>query len=182
MADQTPDMKLTPRVQIAESEAMDRLARHRAIPHKPPATRLSKSVSKMARRLLKDEAPGIELLKTRWKDLVGERLSKVSTPQKLTGKKGELVLTLEILPAAAPLFQHHGEALRQKLSVQLGGGLKSIRMVHKADAGRTVTRPGAMPLPLQDVKALETPLTDIKNKQLAQALLAFGKAVYTRDR
>lgn len=178
-----PDIPpLRPRIEITEKEALERLSRHRAKPVRVTGKRLSTSIGKVTAPFLKDEGPGLARLKARWKDLVGERLAGLSQPIKLSGKKGETVLTLEILPAAAPLFQHQAEMLRQKLSVFSGGQLKAIKLVQANTArsetnGQTRTRP----LSLAELQSLENALSGIKNASLSKALLAFGKAVYTKD-
>ena len=179
-----PDIeKLVPRNPIDEAEALARLSRHRAKPATPGTPSFANRLHKITRPILKDEGPGIGQIRARWKDLVGERLAKISKPIKLTGKQGELVLTLEILPAAAPLFQHQGDALRQKLSVLTGGGLKSIKYVHSSQAKTASKSPKwTAPLPMKDEEALKAGLQGIKNPQLTQVLLAFGKAVYTQEK
>jgi hypothetical protein len=179
MTDDADKIVLRPRIPLSEEEALARLSAKRARRVHGNGKKFVTSLGRNAKALLKDQGPGIGMLKSRWADLAGEKLARVSSPLKLTGKKGAWVLTLEILPAAAPLFQHQGEGLRQKLSIMMGGELKSIKLVqtNPKTAGR---KPGyKAPMPLKDVRALEAELSDIKNKQLSEALLAFGKAVYT---
>lgn len=182
MANDADKIVLRPRIPLTEEEALARLSAKRARRVHGDGKKFVTSLGRRAKDLLKDQGPGIGMLKSRWADLAGDRLARVSMPQKLTGKKGEWVLTLEIMPAAAPLFQHQGEALRRKLSIMMGGELKSIKLVQSnpKTAGR---KPGyKAPMPLKELRALEAELADIKNKQLSEALLAFGKAVYTDER
>lgn len=176
-----PDIRLRPRSPVSEDEALQRLSKKRGKPIRPVTRRVSTGLKSVTRDILKDGGTGIGPLKAKWRSVVGDRLAAASTPVKLSGKPGERVLTLQILPAAAPLFQHHGEALRKKVSLLMGGELKSIRLVQDAQGKSQKSGARTAPLSLQDRKALEAALTDIKNQQLSDALLAFGQAVYKKE-
>ena len=178
MNHKTPDIPLRPRHATSEEEALKRLKSRRARPMRAPAPHVSKGVNAVTRKILKDEGPGLALLRRRWKDLAGERLSSVSKPIKLSGKKDNLVLTLSISRAAAPLFQHQAEGLRQKLSVQLGGNLTAIKLAHDGSGRTKKKQPFQAPISAIKLRELENGVSGINNKQLSDALLDFGKAVY----
>ena len=162
-----------------ERAALQRLARHRAKPVGPSGQILGRRVQQVLGKVAKDEGPGLPMIQSRWRDLVGERLSKMSRPVKLTGKSTARILTLEILPASAPVFQHMSEQLKQKLGALMGGHFKEIKYLQTTP---TRARPAARPLSAQEREEIMASLADIKNPQLSAALLAFGEAVYTQDR
>ena len=166
-----------------ESEALARLSRHRAKPVSPPGQRLHTKIAKLVRKYEGKGSLGLPHLQRRWKELAGDRLSKLSTPVKLAGPAEARILTLEILPAASPLFQHQGEFLKQHLSMAIGGKIVDIKLKHKAaSAGQKDSKPGVRPLTIQEREAITAELKDIKNPKLAAALLAFGEAVYKHSR
>lgn len=166
-----------PRHELSEAEALRRLFSHRAVPVKAPGNRLSGSIRKVTRSLLKEEGPGIELLKQRWNDLAGERLAKISEPTRLTKGKAGKILHLDILPAAAPLFQHQGESLRRKISVLIGGDLAVIKLNQTGMPTKTgETRIGTRILTLEERRELEAQFMDVQNTQLKAALMKFGSS------
>lgn len=166
-----------------EALALDRLSRHRAKPVTGPAQQIHRRVSKLLSKYTDHEGPGLPLLQRRWKDLVGERLSKLSRPVKLSGKGMDRVLTLEILPAASPIFQHQSDFLRQHLATAIGGPLKDIKLIQKQSVGtlKAPTKPARL-LTAQEREEIQAGLTNIKNPKLAAALLAFGQAICTQER
>ena len=143
--------------------------------------RFRNRIQKVMAPYRKDEkSPGLTQIRQRWKDLVGDKLAGMSVPVRLSGKGLDRTLTLEIIPAAAPLFLHQSETLRQKISIACGGELKALKFIQRAPQKTSLTR--RRPLSAQDRARLEAELSGIKNKQLSAALLAFGEAVYTQDK
>ncbi len=178
MSSSSSDEPLKPRFDISEQEALQRLSHQRAIPARRGARKFSSGLHKVTRAILKDEGPGIDQLIARWKDLVGERLAKVSVPTKLTKSKDGSILHLDIAPAAAPLFQHQGEALRKKISILIGGNLKAIKLHQKtvtSSSGDGEKRRHI--LTIEETKEIESAVTDVKNYELRKALMNFGKSV-----
>ncbi|MEL7481950.1 MAG: DciA family protein, partial [Pseudomonadota bacterium] len=101
----------------------------RSRPARP--VRRERNLSRDFRTILKGNAPkGTTLMRLQvdWTDLVGERLSKVCRPVKLSGAKTGQTLTLRVLPAASALVQHQGETLRQRLSVAAGGTIVRLKL------------------------------------------------------
>ena len=167
----------------AEAVALDRLSRHRAKPVRAPAQQLSTRVSRLLSKYADRDGPGLPLLQRRWKDLVGERLAKLSYPVKLSGKGLDRVLTLEILPAASTIFQHQSDFLKQHLTSAIGGTLKDIKLVQKSSVGHVQSKAThTRPLTAQEREEIQAGLNSIKNPKLAAALLAFGQAIYTQKR
>ena len=161
-----------------ERAALKRLSKHRARPANGQGERLSLRITKIMKPYTKNEGPGISMLQRRWKDLVGERLAKLSYPIKLTGKAENRVLTLEILPSASPIFQHQSE-----MAASSGGFLKDLKVVHKATPGQNGDKARKLrPLSAQERDQLNEGVASVKNPRLSQALLAFGEAVYRQDR
>ncbi|MAK60641.1 MAG: hypothetical protein CMK09_06655 [Ponticaulis sp.] len=165
-----------------ESEALARLSRHRAKPVMPAGQRLHSKIAPLVRKFEGKGTPGLPHLKRRWTELAGERLAKLSTPIKLSGPAEARILTLEILPAASPLFQHQGEFLKQHLSMAIGGKIVDIKLKQKVSTRPADGKPAARPLTIQEREAITNELKHIKNPKLAAALLAFGEAIYTHNR
>jgi hypothetical protein len=67
---------------------------------------------------------GASALEPRWREIVGERLARVTRPQKLTKGRGGAGGTLELRVAgpAALLVQHQSEDILQRVNLFLGAG------------------------------------------------------------
>lgn len=128
--------------------------------------------------------PPIQVLRQRWREIVGEQLYKYCRPEKLSGGKDGRVLTLRVLPQAAPMVQHQSETLRQRVSVSAGGDITAIRIVQGAlqsQEHKVLRRRKTRPLTAQERKALEDRVSGIADKKLRDAIVALGEAMLTAE-
>lgn len=165
---------------IAEAQARVRLRYSRARKVRPVAPTIGRIASTLNRKKGDKKLPPIKLLKRRWREMVGESLSKVCAPEKITGKKGERNLVLKVIPAAATLVQHQSETIRERVSVAVGGDIKTIKLIQGQLPGRTAM------LPKPRSKAVITPemrreveeiTQSIEDPKLRDAIVALGLAV-----
>ncbi len=108
----------------SESEAREILARRKTRPARrnPPtaARALAATIKEMDERF----GRGALSLENRWVEIVGERLARVSQPQKLTKGRGGAGGTLElrVVGAAALLVQHQSADILSRVNLFLGEG------------------------------------------------------------
>ena len=127
--------------------------------------------------------PAIQMLQARWREIAGEQLWKFCRPEKLSGGKDGRVLTLRVLPQAAPMVQHQSETIRQRVSVAAGGDITAIRLVQgplksgEAPKPRRVTRP----LTPKERADLEASTASIQDERLRAAIVALGAAMLTAE-
>ncbi|KJS35080.1 MAG: hypothetical protein VR74_18025 [Hyphomonas sp. BRH_c22] len=123
------------------------------------------------------------MLQRRWREIVGEKLYPFCRPEKITGGKDGRVLTLRVIPQAAPLVQHQVETIRQRVSVSAGGDIIAIKIVQGALATSEPARPRRRPVPLTSAqrRQLEDSAARIENTALRAAIVALGAAVLTAD-
>ena len=128
---------------------------------------------------------GASALEPRWTEIVGERLARVTRPQKLTRGRGGAGGTLELRVAgpAALLVQHQSEEILQRVNLFLGAGsVEKLRIAQgpvKPPAGLPTPprqRSGARPLPAHQEAELKASLADAPDP-LKGPLEQLGRAV-----
>lgn len=127
--------------------------------------------------------PPIQVLRQRWREIAGEQLYKYCRPEKLSGGKDGRVLTLRVIPQAAPMVQHQSETLRQRVSVSAGGDITSIRIV-QGPLTTTDTKPlrrRTRALSPKERKQLEESSAGIADSKLREAIVALGAAMLTTE-
>ena len=141
------------------------------------------AAERLARKSGGKKLPAIRMLQARWREIAGEQLWKFCRPEKLSGGKDGRVLTLRVLPQAAPMVQHQSETIRQRVSVAAGGDVTSIRLVQgslksgEAPKARRVTRA----LTPKERADLEASTASIGDDRLRAAIVALGAAMLTAD-
>lgn len=107
-----------------EAEAREILARRRTRPLPRPAPKAGKALHKLVRDLDDRFGKGASALEPRWREIVGERLARVTRPQKLTKGRGNAggTLELKVAGAAALLVQHQSQEIIDKVNLFLGAG------------------------------------------------------------
>lgn len=107
-----------------DAEVREILSRRRTRPAPRPTPRASKSLAPLIRKLDEQFGRGAGALEPRWREIVGDRLARVTRPQKLTrGKGGQPgVLELRVAGAAALLVQHQSEDILARVNLFLGAG------------------------------------------------------------
>lgn len=149
-----------------------------------PGRKLGGRVRMLTQSIFRDAGlaptgPGISMLEDQWSDLLGPRLAGLSAPVKLSGTKAGQVLTIEIVPAAAPVFQHQSETLKSSINAATGLKLRDLKFIQKVPTAKQKGSAPTKPLALNEKRELEAPLEGVQSSHLRKALLAFGVAVYT---
>jgi len=153
----------------------------------PPAGR---SLAPLIKKLDAQFGRGAGALEPRWVEIVGERLARVTRPQKLTKGRGAAGGTLELRVAgpAALLVQHQSEDIIQRVNLFLGAG--SVERLRIAQgpvkplpvAGAKARARGKMvlpPLPASVEAELATSVEDAPDS-LKAALRKLGRAVLSQ--
>jgi hypothetical protein len=98
----------------------------------------------------------------------------------MAGTKDGRVLTVRVLPAAAPLIQHQSETIRQRVSVAAGGDIIKLKLV-QGELGskrRTAILPPREMTP-EALAKLEASVQNITDPALRAAIVSLGQAVLT---
>lgn len=173
-------VKFTTLDPIAEAQARAILRQARGKAMHPGAPTIGQAAAGFVRKAAPAAAPGIARLKAQWRDIVGEDIAKYCQPEKLTGKKGDRCLTLRVIPQAAPLVQHRGQEIRQRLSSVAGGVVTRLKIVQ---GPLSSTAPAFQPrrprrtLSAAELAELEAKVADIQNAALRAATVSLGKAM-----
>lgn len=169
---------------LEEARALVKLRYTRARALRPPMKAVAISADRVGRKSGAGKLPPLKLLQARWREIAGEQIYKFSHPEKISASKDGRVLTLRVIPQAAPLVQHQSETIRQRVSVAAGGDITAIRIVQgpiQRGAETVAYRPKAGPLTPDEAQALETEANRIENPRLRAAIVALGKAVLSAD-
>lgn len=168
---------------LEEARARVRLRYQRARKVHPGIPQIGLAAERLGRKVGAKKMPAVQLLQRRWRDIVGEKLYPFCRPEKITGGKDGRVLTLRVIPQAAPLVQHQAETIRQRVSVSAGGDIVSIRIIQGALATSEPARPRrrSVPLTTDQRRQLEDSTAMIGNAALRAAIVALGAAVLTED-
>lgn len=169
---------------IEEARALVKLRYSRARTLRPPMKPLALSADRISRKSGGAKLPPLKLLQARWKEIVGDQIYRFSHPEKLTASKDGRILTLKVVPQAAPLIQHQSETIRQRVSVAAGGDITGIRIVQgpvSRGAETVAYRPKARPLTPAEAESLESKAERIENPRLRAAIVALGKAVLSAE-
>jgi len=165
-----------------EAMARARLRRMRAKPAFQPRNTLGRNIRKITRKHLKGTGSPISKLRDDWEKIVGERLARLTRPEKISGAKAGRTLTLRVLPAAAALIQHQSETIRQRVSVGAGGNITKLKLIQGPlrATDKPLPKP-ARPLTAQEREALEAGTQKIEDPALKAAIVALGRAVLSDD-
>ena len=114
-----------------DAEAREILSRRRTRPAPRPAPKAGRALQGLIKELDAKFGRGASALEPRWTEIVGERLARVTRPQKLTKGRGGAGGTLELRVAgpAALLVQHQSEEILQRVNLFLGpGSVEKLRI------------------------------------------------------
>lgn len=114
-----------------DDEVREILSRRRTRPAPRPAPKAGRALQGLIRELDAKLGRGAGALEPRWREIVGERLARVTRPQKLSkgrdGKGG--TLELRVAGPAALLVQHQSEEILQRVNLFLGpGSVEKLRI------------------------------------------------------
>lgn len=168
-----------------DEEVREILSRRRTRPAPRPAPRAGRALQALIKELDAKFGRGAAALEPRWREIVGDRLARVTRPQKLTRGRGGAGGTLELRVAgpAALLVQHQSEDILARVNLFLGpGSVDRLRIAQgpvKPPADLPAPpRPGraARPLGAGDEAALKAAVADAPDA-LKGPLERLGRAV-----
>lgn len=168
-AAESPDLE-------ARAAALLEARRGRATIKPPP------KAGALAARIVKPLIPpgqkSLSEIKRQWDEIVGEKLARLTAPEKLTKGPDGLVLTIIVAGSAAPFVQHQTPLILERLRLA-GADVVAMTMKQGAPPQRAIAnvRPIAKPLSADAEKALKTALAAIEDDRLKAALLRLGRAV-----
>lgn len=171
-----------------DAEVREILSRRRTRPAPRPAPRAGKALTPLIRKLDEQFGRGAGALEPRWREIVGDRLARVTRPQKLTkGKGGQPgVLELRVAGAAALLVQHQSEEILSRVNLFLGqGAVGKLRIAQgpikplAEPAQRPKSTKTAPPLPAAAEAELAASIADAPDA-LKAALARLGRAAMSR--
>lgn len=168
---------------IEEARARIRLRYQRATRAHPGMRQIGLSAERIGRKSGAKKLPPIQILRQRWREIAGEQLYKYCRPERLSGGKDGRVLTLLVVPQAAPMVQHQSETLRQRVSVSAGGDITAIKIKQGA-LGNEPAKPmrrKSRPLTRAEREALQESAARIQDDKLRAAIVALGEAMLTAD-
>ena len=168
---------------IEEARARIRLRYQRATRAHPGMRQIGLSAERIGRKSGAKKLPPIQILRQRWREIAGEQLYKYCRPERLSGGKDGRVLTLLVVPQAAPMVQHQSETLRQRVSVSAGGDITAIKIKQGA-LGNEPAKPmrrKTRPLTRAEREALQESAARIQDDKLRAAIVALGEAMLTAE-
>lgn len=163
---------------------MARLRYARARKAHPGMPKVGIAAMRIARKSGGKKMPAIQLLQTRWKEIVGEKLYAYCRPEKLQGGRDGRILVLKVIPQAAPIIQHQSEQIRQRVSVAAGGDVTSLKIIQGPLPTRGASLPmkrSARQLTLEEREDLNRQTQTINDEKLRAAIVALGEAVLTAE-
>ncbi|MAN46246.1 MAG: DUF721 domain-containing protein [Alphaproteobacteria bacterium] len=168
---------------IEEARARVRLRYMRARRAHQGMNQIGLAAERIGRKSGAKKLPPIQVLRQRWREIAGEQLYKYCRPERLSGGKAGRVLTLKVLPQAAPMVQHQSETLRQRVSVSAGGDITAIKIVQGALQSSDVKplRRKTRPLTPKERQELEASAARIQDEKLRAAIVALGTAMLTAE-
>ena len=107
-----------------DAEVREILSRRRTRPAPRPAPKAGRALQGLIKELDGKFGRGAAALEPRWREIVGDRLARVTRPQKLTKGRSGAGGTLELRVAgpAALLVQHQSEDILARVNLFLGAG------------------------------------------------------------
>jgi len=132
---------------------------------------------------------GLGALKSRWPEIVGASLGKVSEPVRVIrppkNKAVGGVLEIRVMGAYAPLIQHQSATLLDRINLYFGGRrIERLRIVQGplTPSAKTPPSPSPQPLTPQEELALQKQVADVGDDTLRAQLLKLGRGVLRRQK
>lgn len=166
-----------------EAFARIRLRHARARASYPHAPSLGKIARRVSRKATKGKGSSLARLRDQWPEIVGEEIAALCRPEKMANTKAGRILTLLVMPAAAPLIQHQSETIRQRVSVAAGGDITGLKLVQGQPGAlkrRTISAPTRQ-LTATELADLEASARNITDLALHEAIVALGRAVLPEE-
>lgn len=164
---------------IAEARAQVKLRYSRARPVRAPMKQLGVMADRVGRKAGTAKLPPLKQMQLNWRQIVGEQIWRWSQPEKISASKDGRVLTLTVLPQAAPMIQHQSEIIRQRVSIAAGGDITSIRIIQGQirRTGPAEYKRRWRPLSPAEKAEVAAHADPIDNPRLRAAIVALGEAV-----
>ncbi len=169
---------------VEEAEARVRLRHNRGRRMSPAGRAIAGPLRKIVQKLPAPKGAPLLVLKSRWRDIVGDQLFKVCRPEKLTRSKTGRTLTLIVIPAAAPLVQHQAEIIRQRVTASAGGHVDQIRIQQGAlhAPKKSASAPKSAALSAEDLAMITRASAGIEHVKLRDAIEALGRAMLSTSK
>lgn len=173
-----------------DAEVRDILSRKRTRPAPRPAPPAGRALARMIRELDERFGKGAGALEPRWREIVGDRLARVTRPRKLTrGKAGQGgTLELRVAGPAALLVQHQSAEILERVNLFLGpGSVDRLRIAQGPvpplpDGAARPVRADRRPPPLDAAAEAELARSlDGAPDRLKTALSRLGREVLGRE-
>lgn len=172
-----------PRPLPTDAEARAILAAKRPRPPRRPPPAAAKSLAPLIKALDARFGQGTGALDSRWPEIVGEQLARVSEPIRLSkGRPGQGgALELRVVGPAAAFVQHQATEIITRVNLFLGeGSVDRLRISQgpiKPRVARTQAqkRPVDRPLDAARDEALSASVDPAASDGLRQALLRLGR-------
>ena len=164
---------------LAEQE----LKRRRGRPERSAPPTLSKALFKTLQPILKEAGSGVSALESRWEEIVGARMAKLSRPIKIIKAKTGYILVIEAPSAATPMLQHQSGVIIQRVNLSGGANIKAIRLqqtVSSSESKSKSQKTKRASLSAKDAEALDESLSGIQSDSIRRALRELGEALFTR--
>jgi hypothetical protein len=116
---------------------------------------------------------------TRWREIVGERLARISSPESVRfpqGKKAEGTLTVLVGGAHAPMMQHLAPEIRDRANRFFGYEAVAKVVIRQGELARPVAAPIAEPAPQAPVDLGEG-LRAVADPELRAVLDSLARSV-----
>lgn len=164
---------------IAEARAQVKLRYSRARPVRAPMKPLGLMAERVGRKAGTAKLPPLKQIQINWRQIVGEQIWRWCQPEKITASKEGRILTLMVVPQAAPMIQHQSEIIRQRVSVAAGGDITSIRILQGQvrRTGPSEFRRRSRALTQAEKAEVAAHAEPIGNPRLRAAIVALGEAV-----
>jgi hypothetical protein len=120
---------------------------------------------------------------SRWREIVGERYAGVSSPESIRfpyGKRADGTLTLMVSSAHAPMMQHVGPTIIERVNRFFGYNAVIRVIIRQGEVKRAAERPKPVelvPLPLELGESLKT----IADPELKAVLESLARGVATQS-
>lgn len=166
-------------------EAAEILKRRRTRPVRRPPPVAGRAVARLVRSLDKQFGPSVAPLQSRWREIVGETLWRISEPVKLITPRGAnagtgATLELRVDGPAAAIVQHQAEDIIARVNLAIGSGaVGRLRIVQGLirRAGRPKPPRPRPPLDAAREAELMASLATTPDGPLKAALIKLGRAM-----
>lgn len=177
-------LRLMPRPLPTDAEARAILAAKRPRPLRRPPPPAGKSLAPLIKALDARFGQGTGALDSRWPEIVGDQLARVSEPIRLVkGRSGQgAALELRVVGPAAAFVQHQASEILARVNLFLGeGAVERLRISQGPIKPRAVRvqarkRPVERPLEAAADEALAESVAAAPADGLKTALMRLGRA------